>query len=184
MYKEYYIEDTTFSVETFSDKNINQLMVKDKPIHDWYRFVLSYPPHLVRTYIQDFSLTKECTILDPFCGTGTTIIEAKFNNINSIGIEANPFPFFASTTKIDWNICIEDFLKEANEIAETANNELQKQGINDYFLTQINGHILKSLNNDINKLLIKDSISPIPMHKTLILLEMHNKKDLLFYLFF
>lgn len=28
------------------------LRPEDQPVHDWYRFVLSFPPHLVRTYIQ------------------------------------------------------------------------------------------------------------------------------------
>jgi hypothetical protein len=30
--------------------NKNKLLAEDRPAHDWYRFVLSFPPHLVRTY--------------------------------------------------------------------------------------------------------------------------------------
>lgn len=29
----------------------NRLEPADRPAHDWYRFVLSYPPHLVRDYV-------------------------------------------------------------------------------------------------------------------------------------
>ena len=153
-------------------QNINQLMVEDKPIHNWYRFVLSFPPHLVRKYIKEFELTDKSTVLDPFCGTGTTLVEAKLNQINSIGIEANPFPFFASQTKLNWNICVDTFLGEVNKIFQQVNLRLQQQGLNDFFsIPETHNFTIKFLEKETHKLLIKDSISPIPLHKTLILLE-------------
>lgn len=84
--------------------NNNSINPEDQAFHNWYRFVLSYPPHLVRKYINDFELDKRSTVLDPFCGTGTTIVEAKSNQIKAIGLEANSFPHFASTVKTDWTI--------------------------------------------------------------------------------
>lgn len=59
----------------------NSIGSDDRAFHDWYRFVLSYPPHLVRDYIRDFCLGENDIVLDPFCGTGTTIVEAKINQI-------------------------------------------------------------------------------------------------------
>ena len=44
----------------------NQMLDKDRPVHDWYRFVLSFPPHLVREYMQRFNLDEGATVLDPF----------------------------------------------------------------------------------------------------------------------
>ena len=67
----------------------NKLAVSDRASHDWYRFVLSYPPHLVRQYIDEFGLTEDDLVLDPFCGTGTTVVEAKLVGARSVGIEAN-----------------------------------------------------------------------------------------------
>ena len=32
----------------------NSIRPDDKAFHDWYRFVLSYPPHLVRDYIKQY----------------------------------------------------------------------------------------------------------------------------------
>jgi len=60
-----------------SNTNLNKLKPGDKAFHDWYRFVLSYPPHLVRDYLKQFELPDNATVLDPFCGTGTTLVEAK-----------------------------------------------------------------------------------------------------------
>jgi hypothetical protein len=60
----------------FSEKNIktvrlrtngsaNKLDVNDKQFHDWYRFVLSFPPHLVREYITKFGLKEDDARLVP-----------------------------------------------------------------------------------------------------------------------
>ena len=53
----------------------NKLRLHDRAVHQWYRFVLSFPPHLVRDYIAKFGLNEQHHVLDPFCGTGTTLVE-------------------------------------------------------------------------------------------------------------
>jgi DNA modification methylase len=75
---------------------MNQMVSEDFPIHEWYRFVLSYPPHLVRDYLQRFGVDNRHQVLDPFCGTGTTIVECKKLGIPSVGVEANLMAHFAS----------------------------------------------------------------------------------------
>src|SRR6185503_16551234 len=69
--------------------NLNKVRAEDASIHDWYRFVLSFPPHLVRDYLQKFGIDEKKTVLDPFCGTGTTLVECNKLGIESVGIEAN-----------------------------------------------------------------------------------------------
>ena len=50
----------------------NKLRSEDRPVHDWYRFVLSYPPHFVREYLQRFDLDGsqplERALLDSLLG--------------------------------------------------------------------------------------------------------------------
>ena len=84
-----------------SNSRANKLDPQDRAFHDWYRFVLSFPPHLVRDYIQKFGLNQKSVVLDPFCGTGTTLVEAKLAGMKVIGLEGNPFPQFASLVKTD-----------------------------------------------------------------------------------
>lgn len=103
----------------------NKLHDQDRPFHDWYRFVLSFPPHLVREYIRKFGLESGDTILDPFCGTGTTLVEARLMGINSIGIEANPMGHFASTVKVDWSINPTELLDHARSIANEATEKIK-----------------------------------------------------------
>src|SRR5260221_13044111 len=77
----------------------NKILAIDVPVHDWYRFVLSFPPHLVRHYLTQFKVDRYKQVLDPFCGTGTTLVESKKLGIPSIGVEANPMAHFACETK-------------------------------------------------------------------------------------
>ncbi|OQY52371.1 MAG: hypothetical protein B6245_23700 [Desulfobacteraceae bacterium 4572_88] len=114
-----------------NNRQINKLDGKDRKFHDWYRFVLSFPPHLVRDYLNDFKLDKSHKVLDPFCGTGTTIIECKLEGIQGIGVEATPFSRFASSVKTDWSIDADKLQKDSKRIADMALSVLKNQGIDD-----------------------------------------------------
>lgn len=161
----------------------NGLLSKDHSFHDWYRFVLSFPPTLVRAYIDKFKVGSTQKVLDPFCGTGTTNIECKLNGIPSIGIESNPFPFFASKVKVNWQIDPIKLIENSSLIAEKANEELRKTGIYDEVLHIESGNEeLFTLSPEKEKLLIKDSLSPLPKHKSIILLsciQKYGEPDLL-----
>lgn len=139
----------------------NKISYNDKYFHEWYRFILSFPPHLVREYIEKFGLKKGDTVLDPFCGTGTTVVEAKLCGINSIGIEANPIAHFASSVKVDWNINPSSLKEHAHQVAENANKTIAAEKNN----------ILRTLPDEAFALLLTNSISPLPLHKSLVLID-------------
>jgi hypothetical protein len=157
-----------------SNGAMNKLGQEDRSVHDWYRFVLSFPPHLVSDYIQRFKLNHEHRILDPFCGTGTTLVEAKKQGISSIGIEANPLAHFASSVKTDWCVDPDALIKHALQVFADASEELKSVGIFDEpFLRILNTESgpLRNLSSEKEKLLLKNSISPLPLHKALVLLD-------------
>jgi len=138
--------------------HINKLDVRDSPFHEWYRFVLSFPAHLVREYISRFGLGETDVLLDPFCGTGTTLVEAKLLGIPSAGIEANPMAHFASSVKTDWDIDPDQLVAHAASVAKRAKDSER-------------GSSLQTLSEESSKLLLKNSISPLPLHKSLVLLH-------------
>src|SRR5579863_1366138 len=112
-----------------SNRESNKLQAGDRAVHQWYRFILSFPPHLVRNYITKFGLNSTDTVLDPFCGTGTTVVECRKLGIPSIGLESNPVVHFASQTKLCWNVAPNALLKHALKVAETAGRTLERQGL-------------------------------------------------------
>jgi hypothetical protein len=153
--------------------NRNKLYPGDSAFHNWYRFVLSFPPHLVRRYIKKFDVDKSKVILDPFCGTGTTIVESKLNKILAVGVEANPFAHFASSIKIDWNINAKNLESAARAIAAKTIGKLKSEGIDDnsLFTGNVEDLNLSTIDKQAQKLLISHSISHLPLHKTIVLLN-------------
>ena len=146
-------------------------------MHDWYRFVLSFPPHLVQTYIDRFGLGSSNNVLDPFCGTGTTLVECKKLGIASVGLEPNPMAHFASAVKIDWRVEPSELETYAREVAGSAQRIVEEGDVDQWAglpLLAGNGDSqarLRALAPEQSRLLLKDSISPLPLHKTLILRE-------------
>jgi len=156
----------------------NRLRPEDREIHDWYRFVLSFPPHLVRTYLERFELDAGRRVLDPFCGTGTTIVECQKLGIPSAGLERNPMAYFASRVKVNWQVRPQQLIAHARMAAELALARLRAEGIGDLPQLPLSASDqlkpvadLRQLPPDAAKLLLKDSISPLPLHKALTLLE-------------
>ena len=137
----------------------NRLDESDRPFHGWYRFVLSFPPHLVRDYIERFDLKPNQQILDPFCGTGTTLIEAKLNRLRATGMESNPIAHFASATKTDWSVSARRLKVEAPRIALEAERAISR------------ARKLRTLPAEGMSLLLTHSICPVPLHKSLLLLD-------------
>lgn len=64
--------------------------------------LLPYParmiPQVARTLIQLFSETKE-TVLDPFCGSGTVLVECRLLERNGIGNDINPLATLIAKVK-------------------------------------------------------------------------------------
>lgn len=155
-------------------RETNRVYLEDQPVHRWYRFVLSFPPHLVRTYLDRFQIKPGQKVLDPFCGTGTTLVECKKLGIASVGLEANPMAAFASSTKLDWLPDPAGLIQHSRRVADRAFDLLEREGIEDTFTltTQAHGnYTLRRLPDEQAALLLAHSISPLPLHKALLLLE-------------
>ena len=105
----------------------NRLLNTDEPIHGWYRFVLGYPPHLVREYLEKLGVSpgKEW-IFDPFCGTATTPVEARLLGYSTVSSDANPIAILATKVKLNWDIQPENLQSTLDDILDFSADCLKK----------------------------------------------------------
>ncbi len=84
---------------------------KIEPIHNWYYFKEGFSKKLVDVFIDRFQLKENSLVLDPFSGSGTTLLTCKQRGIKSIGFDVSPFFVFVSKVKTrDYEL---DKLREA-----------------------------------------------------------------------
>ncbi len=73
---------------------------KDKPIYRWHSYKHSFSKELVDNFIEEFNLNKNSFVLDPFVGSGTTLLACKEQGINGVGYDISPFAVFLTKTKL------------------------------------------------------------------------------------
>jgi DNA modification methylase len=66
--------------------------------HSIHPYPAKFPAQLPRRILQDFSKPGDL-ILDPFCGSGTTLVEARVRGVNAIGVDINGLACLISKVK-------------------------------------------------------------------------------------
>lgn len=78
----------------------------------WFRYKEGFSTELVAKLINDYNKNKQGKILDPFLGSGSTIIAANDLGLAGIGFEVNPFAHFLASYKLkNYDIKIIDELE-------------------------------------------------------------------------
>jgi SAM-dependent methyltransferase len=72
---------------------------KKEPLHRWTPWIAGFSSDFVGGIIRR-ELAEAGTVLDPFCGVGTTLIEANERGHDSVGFDINPYAVFAARTKM------------------------------------------------------------------------------------
>lgn len=69
------------------------------PIQRWYRYKEGYSIGLMESIFMKYGVKSDDLILDPFCGSGSTLLQAKTRGFRSAGFEINPFSSFLAKVK-------------------------------------------------------------------------------------
>lgn len=133
------------------------------PVQRWFPYREGYSTRLVDTFIKE--LKVKGNIFDPFSGSGTTLIAARHNNLNSFGIDVNPISVLVSKVENDNynNLDIDkikdeiNLIKSLNKSDETFQTpfELADKVFNYEILQsllQLKGHIKNIINEKIQNI--------------------------------
>jgi DNA modification methylase len=105
-------------------KGISQKM-RTKHVHGIHPYLGKFIPQLPEIFIKKY---RPKTVFDPFCGSGTTLVEAQSMGVNSIGCDVSEFSILLSKVKTDnYDIVLLD--REIKDITKqfkikNANNSL------------------------------------------------------------
>lgn len=67
--------------------------------HNIHPYPAKYIPQIPGSLIDYLCIPADGTVMDPFCGSGTTLLEAAIRGHNAIGIDSNPIATLISRTK-------------------------------------------------------------------------------------
>jgi DNA modification methylase len=121
---------------------VNYSSMADEPIHRWFRYREGYSTNLVSTLLSE--VPQGGTVVDPFCGSGTTLLVASQYGYPSVGIDASPLSVFVARVKTR-NYSAEQLRKFEEvyheitklEFSDTAAEKPQLQIIDKVFLPEV-----------------------------------------------
>jgi len=79
--------------------------------HNAFRYFGKFPPPVAKRFISELHDPKQGPVIDPMCGSGTTVVEAKILGREAIGLDVNPLSVLISkvkTTNINDNKVVDE----------------------------------------------------------------------------
>jgi len=89
------------------------------PVHRWFRYTAGFSAEWVKSVIMEHK-KADSMILDPFAGSGTTLIAANELNLPSVGYEKQYFVRRIAHNKLRYDVNIEHLKKLYKEIVNTS----------------------------------------------------------------
>ncbi|MFN8368466.1 MAG: DNA methyltransferase [Candidatus Kapaibacterium sp.] len=68
--------------------------------HSFHEYKGRFYPQLAKAFMNYAGIKKGDTVLDPFCGSGTTLVESFLFGANAIGVDINPIAFLLAKAKV------------------------------------------------------------------------------------
>jgi len=111
---------------------------KHMPVYNWFYYKEGFSRDLVVKFLEEWQPKK---VLDPFCGSGTTLVACKESGIDAAGLDVSPVCLLASRVKTqDYNL---DDLKKAMGIIKKSKFRFpDKTDVPKYVKRFFNAHTL------------------------------------------
>lgn len=111
----------------FNRRLVSYQANKKRSLHRWIKFKEGFSAKLVKLLLEDFHISENDTILDPFAGSATTLLVAQENDIHATGIEMLPVGQLIWRAKTQYQEYDPTFLDDLSQwIKETPPGESQQ----------------------------------------------------------
>lgn len=87
------------------------------PVHSWFRYSAGFSAEWAETVIAETGAKR---VLDPFGGSGTTLLAAQSQGAESIGVDVHPLVARVANAKLLWTSDVSQFRERAEEIIAAA----------------------------------------------------------------
>jgi DNA modification methylase len=91
--------------------------------HNFHTYPAKFIPQIPKSTILAFTKEEE-VVFDPFCGCGTTLVEAKLFNRHAIGVDLNPIATLVSAVKT--SVLNQEQLKKASNVLQLIKGDIER----------------------------------------------------------
>lgn len=89
-----------FKPNLFNDIKPNKSREIRYLTHSFHEYKGRFYPQLAKAFMNYAGIKKGDTVLDPFCGSGTTLVESFLFGANAVGVDINPIAFLLAKAKV------------------------------------------------------------------------------------
>lgn len=94
------------------------------PVHRWFRYSAGFSAEWVQVVIETYKKEKPLYILDPFAGSGTTLLAADTAGQICVGFETHPFIHRIAQTKLLWHLDAHALFHHADTVVQKARENI------------------------------------------------------------
>lgn len=92
----YHVKDEA----SFFSKLVNMSTANKEPFHRWVRYREGYAGGLVSEILRRFPVSsKDCFVMDPMCGSGSSLVACRELGIDAIGMDVNGYAVLVTKVK-------------------------------------------------------------------------------------
>jgi site-specific DNA-methyltransferase (cytosine-N4-specific) len=144
-------------------------------VHGMHEYKGKFNPQIVRGLFNIFGVNTNSKIIDPFCGSGTTLVEAAHIGAESLGFDINPLAVYITNAKLK-------ALNVPAKILQTISIEILRE-----FEERINNFEVSSNNQDerfiyLKKWFPENTLNQIELLKNIIEKKTPEYKEIFFVL--
>lgn len=77
--------------DRFNRQTVSFQANKVATLHSWFKYREGFSGQLVESLLDEFGINPGGSVLDPFAGSCTTLLQAKMRGVNAVGIELLPY---------------------------------------------------------------------------------------------